>query len=71
MLTGFQHNFIQMTIILIWLTSRILPFFSGYILPLLKAVCSPLKKILAVNIKLGMRLYRCSGAPIFPKIMLP
>ena len=38
----------------------ILAFSSGCILALLKAVCSPLKKILAVNIRnllLGMRLY--------------
>ena len=39
---------------------RILTFLSGCILALLKAVCSPLKKILAVNIRnllLGMRLH--------------
>ena len=39
-------------------TIRILAFLSGCILALLKAVCSPLEKILAVNINLllGMRL---------------
>ena len=40
-------------------TIRILAFFSGCILALLKAVYSTLKKILAVNIRsllLGMRL---------------
>ena len=41
-------------------TIRILAFLSGCILALLKAVCSPLKKILAVNIRkllLGMSLW--------------
>ena len=41
------------------ITIRILAFHSGRILALLKAVCSPLNKIFAVNIRnllLGMRL---------------
>ena len=41
-------------------TIRILTFLSGCILALLKVVCCPLKKILAVNIRnllLGMRLH--------------
>ena len=40
-------------------TIRILAFLSGFILVLLKAVCIPLKKILAVNLRkllLRMRL---------------
>ena len=40
-------------------TIRVLAFFSGCILALLKAVCSPLNKILAVNVRkllVGMRL---------------
>ena len=36
---------------LIGVTSRIFAFLSGCIPALLKAVCSPLKKILAVNIR--------------------
>ena len=32
-------------------TVMILGFLSGYILALLKVVCTPLKKILAVNIR--------------------
>ena len=59
MLTGF-HTYAYKTdnnlkVVTVW----ILAVLSGCVLALLKAVCSPLEKILAVNIRnllLGMRL---------------
>ena len=64
---NFTYTFFSMHLLIsIWISHmclesgyRILDFLSGCILALLKAVCSPLKKILAVNIRnslLGMRL---------------
>ena len=60
MLTGFHtYTHIKNDNNLKVVTIRILAFLSGCVLALLKAVCSPLKKIFAVyirNLLLGMRL---------------
>ena len=48
MLTGF-HTYKKHIKMMKVVTIRILALFCGYILALLKAVCSPLKKLLATN----------------------
>ena len=80
LLTGF-HTYAYKNLEVV--TIRILAFLSGCVLALLKAVCSPLKKVFAVNIRnllLGMRLQctwskeiktlQCSGSDLIRKVYL-
>ena len=73
MLTGFHTYAYKNDNNLKVVTIRILAFLSGCVLALLKAVCSHLKKILAVyirNLLLGMRL-QCTWSKEIASLQCP